>query len=131
MQVQGRFRETPLNAINHDKHTQSRSPVDPHNAEKSAWIISKDVFRKIPHHDRHKREELRKREDSRCRLKGFEPVATSPPSQGFPDNSIVLTAKLLRLRKILKSISSMIHAIKKYQDKQKMNERMIIHVTIF
>ena len=39
----GRFRETPLNVINHDQHIQSRSPTEPDESEKLSGIVPKNV----------------------------------------------------------------------------------------
>ena len=40
----GRFRETPLNVINHDQHIQSRSPTEPDKSEITLKDNSEEFF---------------------------------------------------------------------------------------
>ena len=40
----GRFRETPLNVINHDQHIQSRSPTEPDKSENTLKDNSEEFF---------------------------------------------------------------------------------------
>ena len=68
----GRFRETPLNVINHDQHIQSRSPTEPDKSENTLKDNSKEFSRKAPHHD------IRtKRSSSRVRRRASNPLLQS------------------------------------------------------
>ena len=40
----GRFRETPLNVINHNQHIQSRSPTEPDKSENTLKDNAEDFF---------------------------------------------------------------------------------------
>ena len=40
----GRFRETPLNVINHDQHIQSRSPTEPGKSKNTLKDNSEEFF---------------------------------------------------------------------------------------
>ena len=70
----GRFRETPLNVINHDQHIQSRSPIEPNKSEKAPKDNSEEIFQESASLRHADKAELIKIQET-----GIDPTTPEPP----------------------------------------------------